>query len=588
MSETYNNGMDKPITTPAQKADRALPSTTVQPSVSAATQSANIAPQNMPAIQQDVRAFLQILQSINFPVTNAMQSAIQQNEGKIFISVSSVTPLTIKVTDRNNAPLGTISIPDKIIPAPSQEILQRLTQFPLTTQNGKIELSFTGQNVQNARFIPNNAAPVQPPAPPPLASLQLSQFPTHQIAAPHDNRFLAVRLPFTSTPTTTGQNAAPIPLNNWPTAPTSSSVNAQITVPIATGDWPKNLQNAPVFRIEIPQQQNPQNPSQSTTIMAQVTAFSGEQKLPIVTASIPQIQNGQTIQIPVSMILLTSKPLQMGQQIPVQFLPPPQMQNTMAMTQPPQNPAQQIGQILQQSGLLPSAPQMQTQIQAQTQPPQIFMPTIAPAPPMPINAPAIAQSNTVNIQLPSALLFILSALKMADFSGWAGQNAMQNIQQKLSAEQLKRLENAFKDSVRTANDITGQKWRVQSVPIHTPSDPQNPIQAVEVLTRHYDGADDGQNAQNQKKQDTRFILNLELSQLGAMQIDGFLKEQRLDIFLRSAENLDEPFKSELQAAFAVTLEQIGLTGQLLIQQTNPDDHAWHKLIPEQEPLSIPT
>ena len=74
---------------------------------------------------------------------------------------------------------------------------------------------------------------------------------------------------------------------------------------------------------------------------------------------------------------------------------------------------------------------------------------------------------------------------------------------------------------------------------------------------------------------TRFLVNLNLSRLGDMQLDGLLRklpgqmpgvlEKRLDMVVRSAARLSPGLMRELQEGYARGLREAQLTGSLEFQ-----------------------
>jgi len=63
----------------------------------------------------------------------------------------------------------------------------------------------------------------------------------------------------------------------------------------------------------------------------------------------------------------------------------------------------------------------------------------------------------------------------------------------------------------------------------------------------------------------RFVVELELSRLGALQIDGFLKERSLNLILRSHRPLAHPLREALAIIFRDAAAAAGLTGALGFQ-----------------------
>jgi len=65
----------------------------------------------------------------------------------------------------------------------------------------------------------------------------------------------------------------------------------------------------------------------------------------------------------------------------------------------------------------------------------------------------------------------------------------------------------------------------------------------------------------------RFVVELELSRLGALQLDGFLKGKSLSVILRSRQPIAPALRDELAAIFAEANEAAGLGGSLTFQES---------------------
>ncbi len=74
---------------------------------------------------------------------------------------------------------------------------------------------------------------------------------------------------------------------------------------------------------------------------------------------------------------------------------------------------------------------------------------------------------------------------------------------------------------------------------------------------------------NRQNRGQRFILDLSLSALGPMQLDGFVRGARrdtsFDLILRSERSLPEAIGQDIRTIFTQTLETTGITGQLFLQ-----------------------
>jgi hypothetical protein len=63
----------------------------------------------------------------------------------------------------------------------------------------------------------------------------------------------------------------------------------------------------------------------------------------------------------------------------------------------------------------------------------------------------------------------------------------------------------------------------------------------------------------------RFVIELDLSRLGPIQLDGFLKERRLNLVLRSRLPVSDPLRTSLAESFGEAVAAVGLTGALAFQ-----------------------
>ena len=84
-----------------------------------------------------------------------------------------------------------------------------------------------------------------------------------------------------------------------------------------------------------------------------------------------------------------------------------------------------------------------------------------------------------------------------------------------------------------------------------------------------DSHDDGEEGNGGNGNGTRFIVDLELSQYGRMQLDGLSKEEdrKLDLVVRTASPLPSEMRKNINTLFTRSTEAMGLTGQLVFLGT---------------------
>ena len=96
-----------------------------------------------------------------------------------------------------------------------------------------------------------------------------------------------------------------------------------------------------------------------------------------------------------------------------------------------------------------------------------------------------------------------------------------------------------------------------------------------------DGGEDGENIH------TRFVVNIALSNLGPMQLDGLMHEQDLTLKLRMQKPVDDTFVRELKSVVRQILDQADLTGDIHIEKTEYfDTDPLHDMLDRQEKLSV--
>jgi hypothetical protein len=114
---------------------------------------------------------------------------------------------------------------------------------------------------------------------------------------------------------------------------------------------------------------------------------------------------------------------------------------------------------------------------------------------------------------------------------------------------------------------TAGEWRSTPVPWNA----NGQVEKINLITRREDGWDDDEdNAKSSGKgPGLRFLLDLELTRLGALQLDGMVREEskNFDMMIRSHEPLDETIRRDLSGLFVMANESVGLKGTLSFQVT---------------------
>jgi hypothetical protein len=65
------------------------------------------------------------------------------------------------------------------------------------------------------------------------------------------------------------------------------------------------------------------------------------------------------------------------------------------------------------------------------------------------------------------------------------------------------------------------------------------------------------------KEGSRFVLDVDTSRLGALQIDGLVRQRRFDVALRSHKPLSAEMRQDIAALFHNSISASGLAGDII-------------------------
>ena len=112
---------------------------------------------------------------------------------------------------------------------------------------------------------------------------------------------------------------------------------------------------------------------------------------------------------------------------------------------------------------------------------------------------------------------------------------------------------------QSAEPLPGD-WRPYTVPMFD----GQAIHPVRVHVHPLNGDEEG-NAQGEREAGSRFLIDVELSRLGPMQLDGMVRERRFDLILRSQNALPAELRAELTQVFADSVDAVGYGGGITFQ-----------------------
>ncbi len=177
----------------------------------------------------------------------------------------------------------------------------------------------------------------------------------------------------------------------------------------------------------------------------------------------------------------------------------------------------------------------------------------------------------LNAQLPVNALFFLQALRTGNLRNWLGEKGLDILRRSGAAgvNLLAGLEEDFKTLSRNMTKTQSGDWKNYPIPIMG----EQGVQLMQINVRdHFQPIhpDDKQDRPEDYARSTRFLVDMEFSELGALQIDGLLRpteynNKQLDIILRTPLLLPQELRRDLRAVYDGSLETHGLKGALSFQ-----------------------
>ena len=163
-------------------------------------------------------------------------------------------------------------------------------------------------------------------------------------------------------------------------------------------------------------------------------------------------------------------------------------------------------------------------------------------------------------RLASGLLFFLSALSGGDVTRWLGNQASQVLKSAGRDSLLSRLGQDFRQLGRLA-DHQGGDWRLFFIPLYD----GDQLRQLRLFLRH--GRQDRDGGGQDEEAQTRFVVEVEMSRLGDLQLDGLVREKRLDLILRSRAPLPDFMRRDITRIFHETNEITGNRGHIGFQSS---------------------
>lgn len=160
-------------------------------------------------------------------------------------------------------------------------------------------------------------------------------------------------------------------------------------------------------------------------------------------------------------------------------------------------------------------------------------------------------------RVPVAALFFVAAIRSGDVSGWLGDKTVDTLRRLGKSDLLSRLSRDVAGLQRTAAEPAGE-WRANALPMMWDGQ-------MHKMMLYYRHDDKNEKEGEESRRGTRFIFDLNLNRLGAVQLDGLHRQNRLDLIVRTRSALSPVMQQTMRRTYIEALGQSGISGELSFQ-----------------------
>ncbi len=156
-------------------------------------------------------------------------------------------------------------------------------------------------------------------------------------------------------------------------------------------------------------------------------------------------------------------------------------------------------------------------------------------------------------------LFFLSVLRSGQMESFFPPDALALLRQKGREDLLKSFAQDLNQTSRLESTPLAQDWKATLIPLLW----NNQIQKLPLFYKHME--DDAEAEREKRNKALRFLFQLHLSRMGDVQVDGFLKQNNLDLILRTKTPVSSGMQDTMKRLYTQTVEKSNLTGELGFQ-----------------------
>jgi hypothetical protein len=169
-----------------------------------------------------------------------------------------------------------------------------------------------------------------------------------------------------------------------------------------------------------------------------------------------------------------------------------------------------------------------------------------------------------NGRLAATLMAFTGAVKKGDARAWLGEKATKALEALGRTDLLEKLEDDFKQLARQAAEVLPGEWKPYSIPFSDGTE----LHRILMHVRQPDADEvdeEAAGADGHGGRANRFLIDLTLSRIGELQLDGLIRPRRFDLILRTHMPLPPEMRHEIGKLFNDSVETLGMTGGISFQ-----------------------
>lgn len=169
------------------------------------------------------------------------------------------------------------------------------------------------------------------------------------------------------------------------------------------------------------------------------------------------------------------------------------------------------------------------------------------------------------------VLMFVAALRGGDITAWMGEKGLEAVRGGRRPDALARLTADFASATQTMREEDARPagdWKSLNLPLMFGGE-------LARIQLHYRSFDQGQDESKDKTKNggMRFVMDLALTRMGPMQIDGFSQGRKLDVTLRSEQAMSPSMRDAMRARYRDAVNNIGFSGELNFN-ADPSRKSW--------------